>query len=145
METCTIVLLIWVSKLASAVVWLIMLRHGCMQLAFSSYFMLIAILLIISHYSSALQRMTTISACNIISTTLNWDPAVCLCCSIPCSITKWRTFCQQKKLIWSMDTAAKLFDVEFLPLFVVSLCLLLFFSYLSILCSYWLDYCYVSK
>ena len=35
-----------------------------LQLAFSSYFMLIAILLLTSCYSFALQRMTIISACN---------------------------------------------------------------------------------
>ena len=101
-----------------------------LQLAFPFYLMLIAILLIIaSHYSSRVQRMTAHRALPVLATLFLLSYTKILqfaCVALFQYYTVTHLPSNKTELLWSVDTTIELFGIKYLAVFIISLFLLLF-------------------
>ena len=100
----------------------------CLQLAFPTYLIMIALALIIgSRYSSKVQRLTARRGLHVLATLflLSYTKILSMVCHVLFFYTQTTHLpIKHRQLFWSVDTSVELFGVKFTILFVI--CVLIF-------------------
>jgi len=95
----------------------------CLQLAFPLYLIMIALALVIdSHYSSTIQRITSRRGLHVLATLflLSYTKILSMVCHVLFFYTKITHLpSRHTQLFWSVDTSVELFGAKFTTLFVV--------------------------